>query len=82
MASTPVTSTPGVLGTTDGATGMPALLSWAGGNAEKCLLEFFADQIRARDTREAYLRAVCDFLGYAQTEAARGFELDIYLTFT
>jgi hypothetical protein len=37
---------------------MPSLIVRAGGAAEKRFLEFFAAQIRNRNTREAYLRAV------------------------
>jgi site-specific recombinase XerD len=46
---------------------MPALIVRAG--AEKRFLEFFAAQIRNGNTREAYLRAVRDFLGWAEIEA-------------
>lgn len=41
---------------------MPSLIARAGGDAEKRFLEFFAAQIRSHNTREAYLRAVRDFL--------------------
>jgi site-specific recombinase XerD len=46
---------------------MPALIVRAGGQAEKRFLEFFAAQIRNRNTREAYLRAVRDFLDWAES---------------
>ena len=57
-----VTRKSGVLKTADGTSRMPALIVRAGGHAEKRFLEFFAAQIRNRNTREAYLRAVRDFL--------------------
>ncbi|MBK1725089.1 integrase [Thiocystis violacea] len=56
---------------------MPALIARAGGQAEKRFLEFFAAQIRNRNTREAYLRAVRDFLGWAEREAGIVDLLDI-----
>lgn len=77
MTNALVTRQSGVLGTTDGATGMPALIARAGGNAEKRFLEFFAAQIRNRNTREAYLRAVRDFLEWAESEAGIENLLDI-----
>jgi len=49
----------------------------AGGAAEKRFLEFFAAQIRNRNTREAYLRAVRGFLDWAQAEAGLQELLDI-----
>jgi len=67
----------GVLETADGAFGMPALIARAGGNTQKRFIEFFAAQIRNRNTREAYLRAVRDFLGWAETEAGIGDLIDI-----
>ena len=48
----------GVPETAGGGSGMPVLIARAGGNAEKRFLEFFAAQIRNRNTREAYLRGV------------------------
>jgi hypothetical protein len=56
----------GVPETAGGGSGMPVLIARAGGNAEKRFLEFFAAQIRNRNTREAYLRAVRDFLDWAE----------------
>ena len=70
-----VTAKSGVLETAGGARGMPALIARAG--AEKRFLEFFAAQIRNRNTREAYLRAVRDFLDWAESEAQIGDLLDI-----
>jgi integrase/recombinase XerD len=64
-----VTTKSGLLGTRDGVSGMPSLIARAGGRAEKRFIEFFAAQIRNRNTREAYLRAVRDFLGWAEDEA-------------
>jgi site-specific recombinase XerD len=57
------------LETVGSAAAMPSLIVRAGGHAEKRFLEFFAAQIRNRNTREAYLRAVRDFLGWAEVEA-------------
>jgi len=57
---------------------LPSLIVRAGGNAERRYLEFFAAQIRNRNTREAYLlRAVRDFLDWAETEARIEDLLDI-----
>jgi site-specific recombinase XerD len=67
----------GVLETAGGGSGMPPLIARAGGNAEKRFIEFFAAQIRNRNTREAYLRAVRDFLGWVEEEAGIGNLLDI-----
>lgn len=71
-----VRTTSGVLESAGGASGMPALIVRAGGQAEKRFLEFFAAQIRNRNTREAYLRAVRDFLGWAESVGVGGL-LDI-----
>jgi site-specific recombinase XerD len=65
------------LETAGGTPGMPALIARAGGSAEKRFIEFFAAQIRNRNTREAYLRAVRDFLGWAEGAAGIGDLLDI-----
>lgn len=40
---------------------LPGLIVRAGASAEKRFIEYFAAQIRNRNTREAYLRAVADF---------------------
>ena len=40
---------------------VPSIIVDAGGDASKRYLEFFAAQIRNRNTREAYMRAVRDF---------------------
>jgi integrase/recombinase XerD len=72
-----VTTKSGALETRDGAPGMPPLIARAGGHAEKRFIEFFAAQIRNRNTREAYLRAVRDFLGWAEDEAGLQDLLDI-----
>jgi site-specific recombinase XerD len=56
----------GVLETAGGASWMPALILRAGGNAEKRFIEFFAAQIRNRNTRQAYLRSVRDFLQWIE----------------
>ena len=67
----------GVLDGAGGAPGLPSLIVRAGGDAERRYLEFFAAQIRNRNTREAYLRAVRDFLDWAETEAGIEDLLDI-----
>lgn len=67
----------GNLETAGGLSRMPSLIVRAGGNAEKRFLEFFAAQIRNRNTREAYLRAVQDFMDWAETKAGIGDLLDI-----
>jgi site-specific recombinase XerD len=72
-----ITAKSGLSKTVAGAAGMPALIRRAGAGAEKRFLEFFAAQIRNRNTREAYLRAVRDFLGWAEIEAGIGDLLDI-----
>ena len=72
-----VTAKSGVLETAGNLSGMPALIVRAGANAQKRFLEFFAAQIRNRNTREAYLRAVRDFLDWAKTEAQIDDLLDI-----
>jgi len=77
MTNTLTTRKPGGLGRKAGAVGMPALIARAGQNAEKCFLGFFAAQIRNRNTREAFLRAVRDFLDWAESEARIEVLLDI-----
>ncbi len=77
MSNTLIMRKSGGLGTTDSAVGMPALIVRAGGNAEMRFPELFAAQIRHRNTREAYLRAVRDFLDWAETEARIEDLLDI-----
>jgi site-specific recombinase XerD len=72
-----VTAKSGLSKTVAGAAGMPALIVRAGGAAEKRFVEFFAAQIRNRNTREAYLRAVRDFLGWAEDAAGIADLLDI-----
>jgi site-specific recombinase XerD len=72
-----VSAKSGVLTASGGAPGLPSLIVRAGGNAERRYLEFFAAQIRNRNTREAYLRAVRDFLDWAETEARIEDLLDI-----
>jgi site-specific recombinase XerC len=64
-----VTAKSGVPETAGGAAGLPSLIARAGGSAEKRFIEFFAAQIRNRNTREANLRAVRDFLGWAEDAA-------------
>ncbi len=67
----------GALETSDDTAAMPALIVRAGTQAEKRFLEFFAAQIRNRNTHEAYLRAVRDFLGWAEKAAGLSDLLDI-----
>jgi hypothetical protein len=64
-----ITGKSGSLTTSVGAPGLPSLIVRAGDDAARRYLEFFAAQIRNRNTREAYLRAVRDFLGWVETEA-------------
>ncbi|MCF8003534.1 MAG: integrase, partial [Chromatiaceae bacterium] len=61
----------------ESAPGCPSLIARAGGDAQRRYLEFFAAQIRNRNTREAYLRAVRDFLGWVETDAGITDLLDI-----
>ncbi|ESQ10351.1 MAG: site-specific integrase [Thiohalocapsa sp. PB-PSB1] len=70
-----VSTTSGGLTVAGGAPGLPSLIARAGAGAERRFLEFFAAQIRNRNTREAYLRAVRDFLDW--TEAGIEDLLDI-----
>lgn len=72
-----VTAKSGVLESARDTPGLPSLIVRAGGGAERRYLEFFAAQIRNRNTREAYLRAVRDFLGWVETEARIEDLLDI-----
>ena len=58
-----VAGTSGFLETQGGTSGMPSLIARAGGSAENRFIEFFAARIRNCNIREAYLRAVRDFLG-------------------
>jgi site-specific recombinase XerD len=67
----------GVLTASGVAPGLPSLIVRAGGDAKRRYLQFFAAQIRNRNTREAYLRAVRDFLEWAETEARIENLLDI-----
>lgn len=67
-----ITAKSGGLEATGNALGLPSLIARAGGDAERRYLEFFAARIRNRNTREAYLRAVRDFLaGSRPTPALR-----------
>jgi site-specific recombinase XerD len=47
-------------------TTLPALFASAGPSAEQRVLEFFAARIRNANTRQAYLRAVLRFAGWAE----------------
>ena len=66
----------GVFETGNGTPAMPSLIVHAGGNAQKRFIEFFAAQIRNRNTRAAYFRAVVDFFDWAE-EMEIGGLLDI-----
>jgi site-specific recombinase XerD len=66
MAGDLIAATSGVMGTGNGARNVPILVVQAGGNAQKRFIEFFAAQIRNRNTREAYIRAVVDFFDWAE----------------
>ncbi|MEA3641545.1 MAG: tyrosine-type recombinase/integrase [Lamprobacter sp.] len=72
-----VSAKSGVLTTSGGAPGLPSLIVRASGDAKRRYLEFFAAQIRNRNTREAYIRAVRDFLGWVETDAGIADLLDI-----
>ena len=61
-----IAATSGVLETGNGVQNVPSLVVQAGGDAQKRFIEFFAAQIRNRDTREAYIRAVVDFFDWAE----------------
>jgi len=56
----------GVLTTASGSQVLPAIIVQAGGDAQKRFIEFFAAQIRNRNTREAYVRAVVDFFDWCE----------------
>jgi len=76
MAGDLIAATSGSLGTGNGARHVPSLVVQAGGGAQKRFIEFFAAQIRNRNTREAYIRAVVDFFDWAE-EMEIGGLLDI-----
>jgi hypothetical protein len=46
--------------------GLPAVIRGAGKKAQRRFAEFFAAQIRNRNTREAYHRAVVDFFAWCE----------------
>jgi site-specific recombinase XerD len=71
------TAQSGVLTASVDVQGLPSLIVRAGGDAKRRYLEFFAARIRNRSTREAYLRAVRDFLGWVETDAGITDLLDI-----
>jgi len=71
MTQALVEATSRTLTTSGSAPGLPALIARAGAEAQWRYLEFFAAQIRNRNTREAYLRAVRNFLDWAETEARK-----------
>ena len=60
MAERLIATTEAVRDTGYGARNLPALVASAGGDAQKRFIEFFAAQIRNKNTREAYIRAVVD----------------------
>ena len=65
MASTALTvRTPKPLATRPGSPTVPAIIQNAGDDALTRFLEFFAAQIRNRNTREAYARAVTQFFNW------------------
>lgn len=57
---------PALLAPTTGIV-LPALISQAGGDAERRFVEFFAAEIRNRGTRLAYARAVRDFFSWCKS---------------
>jgi integrase/recombinase XerD len=69
MAGELVLSNDGVLETVSGGKSIPAIIANAGGEAQKRFIEFFAAQIRNRNTREAYVRAVLDFFDWCEQYA-------------
>ena len=66
MAEDLITATEAVRNSGYGARNLPSLVVSAGVNAQKRFIEFFAAQIRNRNTREAYIRAVVDFFDWAE----------------
>jgi hypothetical protein len=46
---------------------VPAVIAGAGDHAARRFLEFFAANIRNRNTRMAYYRAVCTFFAWVST---------------
>jgi len=60
-----IEATSGLLETAGGASAMPGLIVRAGGDAQKRFIEFFAAQIRNKNTRQAYVRAVAEFFAWA-----------------
>lgn len=53
------------------ATALPPIIRQAGRTASKRFLEFFTAQIRNRNTREAYHRALVDFLAWCADRSCR-----------
>lgn len=53
---------------------LPALIAQADDNARRRFLEFFAAHIRNSNTREAYARAVGQFLGWCSDQGASALE--------
>jgi len=66
MAGELIAATNTILDTGSGARTMPSLVVRAGEGAQRRYIEFFVAQIRNRNTREAYRRAVVEFLGWAE----------------
>lgn len=60
-----------VLPATRSATMIPPVIHSAGRNASRRFLEFFTAQIRNRNTREAYHRALVDFLAWSTDHGCR-----------
>jgi len=76
MAEDLIAATDVVRDTGYGARNLPSLVVNAGANAQKRFIEFFAAQIRNKNTRAAYIRAVVDFFEWAE-EMEIGGLLDI-----
>ena len=76
MAADLITATEVARDTGYGARNLPALVVSAGSDAQKRFIEFFAAQIRNKNTRTAYIRAVVDFFDWAE-EMEIGGLLDI-----
>jgi site-specific recombinase XerD len=50
---------------------LPALVAASGEQAARCFINFFTSNIRNRHTREAYRRAVKEFLAWCQKHGVR-----------
>jgi site-specific recombinase XerD len=53
---------------------LPALVAACGEHAERCFIDFFTSNIRNRHTREAYARAVNEFLHWCKAHGVHSLE--------